>query len=593
MAFFALAGVILGASVLLLLSGMERNYWAAARKAGRVLSGVTSKLRIVNNLVLLDAGVVSRCRRRVHLEHDPAMRDAAQAPSDPAGEQRKADAEAHRRSIAEEMAAKIGPDWTWIPSGPDLRSADREWATERAMAEGARFIWGAQLPRDPANGRRGAIHLLVRTGTGYVPVLVVRHKVSDPGSGARTSPLHDPVPEAGQLDPDRKVRPQPRDQLRLAHARRLLEASGHADRGHPIGGVVGLDGDVVVWHDLDAPNWPGGRTALAEYDARFADRLAVASAAAAGAEPLAEPSRIVECRTCPWWGICRAELLAARDVSLVVRGEEGASLRAAGIRTVDDLAVLDPRTEDSLPPAGMPLSDAVGLAKAWLADLTVVRRVPGVWVPRADVEVDVDMESFGDAGAYMWGALLSGADVGLPPGYRAFATWEPLPTDDEARSFAEFWQWLAVVRLRARARGLSFRAYCYNELAENRWLLSSARRFAGKPGIPSQEQVQAFIDSDAWFDLFGSVREHFLCSHGKGLKTIAPVAGFRWRDPEASGENSMRWYRAAVGMDGAGPDDVQRLRLLEYNEDDVSATKALRLWMSSPAVNEIPYVGDL
>jgi predicted RecB family nuclease len=547
----------------------------------------------VNAQVLLDAGVVSRCRRRVHLEHDPAMRDAAQAPPDPAGEQRKADAEAHRRSIADEMARLLGADWTWVPSGPDVRSTEREWATEQAMAAGARYIWGAVLPRDPQRGRRGGIHLLVRARTGYVPVLVVRHKVSDPGAGARTSPLHAPVPSAGQVDPTRKVRPQPRDQLRLAHARRMLEACGYADRGHPVGGVVGLDGDVVVWHDLEAPTWPGGRTALAEYDARFADRLAVANAAASGAEPLALPSRIVECRTCPWWTICRAELLETRDVSLVVRGEEGAALRAAGIRTVDDLAALDPSDEESVPPAGMPLSDAVGLAKAWLADLTVVRRIAEVWVPRADVEVDVDMESFGDAGAYLWGALLTGADVGQRPGYRAFATWEPLPTDDEARSFAEFWQWLTVIRLRARARGLSFRAYCYNELAENRWLLSSARRFAGKPGIPGQERVQAFIDSDAWFDLFGSVREYFLCSHGKGLKTIAPVAGFTWRDAEASGENSMRWYRTAVGMDGGGPDDRHRLRLLEYNEDDVRATMTLRHWMSSDAVNAIPYVGDL
>jgi predicted RecB family nuclease len=574
-----------------------QTYWASRlRRAGQLppnLSVLPLKLHTVNNLVLLDAGVVSRCRRRVHLEHDPAMRDATQAPPDPAGEQRKADAEAHRRSIAEELAGVLGADWTWIASGGELRTIDREAATQQAMTEGVRFIWGAQLPRDPATGRRGSIHLLVRTATGYVPVLVVRHKVSDPGSGARTSPLHRPVPWAGQADPARKVRPQPRDQLRLAHARRMLEDCGQADRGHPIGGVIGLDGDVVVWHDLESPAWPGGRTALAEYDARFADRLAVATAAASGAPALAEPSRIVECRTCPWWTICRAELRAIRDVSLVVRGEEGALLRAAGVRTVDDLAALDPALEESLPPAGMPLSDAVGLAKAWLADLTVVRRVREVTVPRADVEVDVDMESFGDAGAYMWGVLLSGADVGVAPGYRAFATWEPLPTDDEARSFAGFWQWLVEVETRARALGLSFRAYCYNELAENRWLLSSARRFAGKPGIPSQEEVQSFIDSDGWFDMFGSVRDYFLCSHGKGLKTIAPAAGFTWRDSQASGENSMRWYRDAVGMDGAGPDPSQRQRLLEYNEDDVSATKALRHWMSSPAVNDIPYVGDL
>ncbi|MGQ0839927.1 TM0106 family RecB-like putative nuclease [Actinokineospora sp.] len=543
--------------------------------------------------VLLDAGVVSRCRRRVHLEHDPTMRDTVRGAPDPTAELRKADAGSHRRAIADILAERFGADWTEIPFGPGVRGAAREAATLAAIEAGARFIWAAQLPRDSGGGRRGAIDLLVRTPGGYVPVLVVRHKVTDPGTGARTSPLAELADVGGDTDQTRKVRPQPRDQLRLAHTRRLLQAAGHADERHALAGVVGLEGDVVVWHDLELPTWPGARTALAEYDARFADRLAVADAAATGADPLAEPSRIVECRGCPWWPVCEADLLAARDVSLVVRGEDAGLLRAAGVRTVDVLATLDPAAPAVPPLVGMPVDDAVGLARAWLADLTVVRRTERIDVPRADVEVDVDMESFGDAGAYLWGVLLSGADVGEPPGYRAFASWEPLPTDDEARSFAEFWQWLTAVRRAAAERGLSFRAYCYNELAENRWLLSSVKRFAGRPGIPSRRQVLGFIESDEWFDLFGSVREYFLCSHGKGLKTIAPVAGFKWRDPEAGGENSMRWYRDAVGLGGGEPDPTQRRRLLEYNEDDVRATAALRGWMSSPAVDDIPYVGDI
>ncbi|MBY8848305.1 TM0106 family RecB-like putative nuclease [Saccharothrix longispora] len=540
--------------------------------------------------VQLDAGVVTRCRRRVHLEHDPAMRDAPTLPPDPTGRQRKADATDHRRAVATALGRVVGSELVEIPQ--DVPSADRERVTAAAMRAGVRFIWGAALPRDPLGGRRGGIDLLVKDTTGYVPVLVVRHKVSDPGQGARTSPLSHPLPGGARVDPLRKVRPQPRDQLRLAHAQRQLQAAGHAARGRATGGVVGMDADVVVWHDLEAPNWPGGRTALAEYDSRFADRLAVAAAAATGAQPLARPSRIVECRSCPWWPVCEGDLRTARDVSLVVRGEDAVALRGAGVATVDDLALLDP-AEPVTPLVGMLHADAVVLARAWLRDLTVVRRVPSMDVPRADVEVDVDMESFGDLGAYMWGCLLSGADVGEEHGYRAFATWDPLPCDDEARSFAEFWGWLTGVRLRARARGLTFRAYCYNELAENRWLLGSAQRFRGRPGIPTVAQVREFISSDAWVDLFGIVQQQFLCAHGKGLKTIAPVAGFTWRDPEAGGENSMRWYRDAVGMDGRPPDPDQARRLLEYNEDDVRATHTLRDWMTSDAMDDLPFAGDL
>ena len=169
-----------------------------------------------------------------------------------------------------------------------------------------------------------------------------------------------------------------------------------------------------------------------------------------------------------------------------------------------------------------------------------------------------------------------------------------MPTRDEARSFAAFWTWLTDVRARAEQRGLSFRAYCYNEQAENRWLLASVERFAGEPGIPTAAEVEAFIASDAWVDLFPAVSDSFLCAHGKGLKRIAPVAGL----PLAGSGGRRRELDALVprrGRDGrrrAGPGD-QRERLLVYNEDDVRATHALRTWMTSDAVLAVPHLDDL
>ncbi len=538
----------------------------------------------------LDASVVTRCRRRVHLENDPTARDLPKSPMDAGVEQRIADAAEHRRAVAGQLAALLGEQWVAVAREGTRR--EREHATAEAMRAGTRFISGAQLPADPDGGRHGSIDLLVRSGSGYVPVLVVRHKATDPGNGARTAPLSDPTPAAGRPDPDRKVRSQPRDQLRLVHARRLLQACRMA-AADPVGGVIGVEADVVVWHDLRAPNWPGGRTALTEYDARFGDRLEVAAAAAAGAEPLAQPSRITECKGCPWWPTCETELRERRDVSLVVRGEEATAMRDAGVGTVDELAALPPERLPEVQLSPGRGADAVLLAKAWLRELPLVRRVRRLAVPRADVEIDVDMESYADSGAYMWGCWLSGTDVGAEPGYRAFVTWDPLPSDDEARSFAEFWSWFTALRAKAHARGLTFRAYCYNELAENRWMLSSAERFAGKPGIPEVAEVREFIGSHEWVDLFAAVRDQFLCPHGKGLKVIAPSAGFHWRDDEAGGENSMRWYRDAVGLDGDAPVHSQRRRLLEYNEDDVRATWTIRRWMTSAAAEQIPYAGDL
>ena len=547
-------------------------------------------------VVSLDGTATTHCRRRIHLDHDPSAVSAPRALPDPALAQRRADAAEYRARMAATLAAANGPAWHAVPAD----ATDRAGATAAAVAAGARYVWGAVLP--PGPGRRGHAELLVRRpGGGYVPVIVVRHRVSDPGTGALTTALPRVDPEEAAPDGRRKPRSQPRDLLRLAHLNRMLGAAGWApppgDRLRDHGGVVGMDADVVVWHDLHAEHWPGARSTLAEYDARFADRVAVATAAATGAPALARPSRITECRRCPWWPTCAAELEREQDVSLVVRGDDATALRAAGVTTVARLAALDPSAEPPVPIYGAPFPDLVVLARAWQRGLSVVRRVPAVPVPRADVEVDVDMESFGESGAYLWGTLLSrpgGTVAGdEPEGYRAFATWEPVPTPDEARSFAEFWTWLSAVRARAAATGRTFAAYCYNEQAENRWLLGSARRFAGRPGIPAVAEVEAFIADPAWVDLFGVVGEWFLCAHGKGLKRVAPAAGFAWRDPEAGGENSMRWYRDAVGMDGAAPDADQRRRLLEYNADDVAATRALREWMTSPAIEEVPLAGDL
>jgi predicted RecB family nuclease len=566
--------------------------------------------------VVLDASVTTHCRRRIHLDHDPSAVAAPRALPDPSSAQRRADAAEHRVRIGARLAAAAGAAWHAVPA----EAEDRVAATAAAVDAGAARIWNAVLPRSGPDvphpvryepraitgaigaARRGGAELLVRLpGGGYVPVIVVRHRVTDPGGGALTAPLPDTDPGRAALDPARKPRTQARDLLRLAHLHRMLQAAGWAPPPDaPFGrhgGVIGLDADVVVWHDLAGGSWPGEHSTLAEYDSRFADRVAVATAAATGAPALARPSRVMECRRCPWWPTCEAELERQEDVSLVVRGDAATALRAAGITSVARLAALDPAAEPPVPLAGAPFPDLVALARAWQRGLAVVRRVPSVPVLRADVEVDVDMESFGESGAYLWGALLtyrSGPRPGdEPAGYRSFATWDPVPTPDEARSFAAFWTWFTGVRRWAAETGRTFAAYCYNEQAENRWLLASARRFAGQPGIPGVTEIEEFIADDHWVDLFAVVGEWFLCAHGKGLKRIAPAAGFAWRDPEAGGENSMRWYRDAVGMDGAAPDRAQRRRLLEYNADDVAATRALREWMTSRVTAEVPLAVDL
>ncbi|MBM4468881.1 TM0106 family RecB-like putative nuclease [Prescottella equi] len=519
--------------------------------------------------VLLEPGALTRCRHRVHL--DAAHPDLLAAAPENTGVKQRQEAAAAQREAVRVRLMDADPD-AWVRIDPDGPARQRARATLEACRNGADKIWGAVLPSERDTGRRGRVEILLRDVErgGYLPVIVVNHKVTDPGTGAVTTGLFEWAPA---VDEKRKVRAQLRDQMRLAQVYRMLERHGLASPALS-GGAIGYGADCILVHDL--------ANVLDDYDERFADRIAVARG-----EIATVPSQIGECRSCPWWPGCREKLEETQDVSLVASGSRAEVLRERGVRTVEQLAAWEGDAPEEWPHNSF--HDTVVTAKAWIASVPLVRRHETVTVARADVEVDVDMESYQEHGAYLWGTLLNVAGTSV---YRPFVSWDPLPTVDEARSFAEFWTWLMAERAGAAAVGKTFAAYCYSRSAEDKWLLDSARRFAGIDGIPSVAEVREFIDSPQWVDIYQAVSDNFVCPNGKGLKKIAPVAGFHWRDAEANGEASMSWYREAVGYDG-DPDLTQRQRLLEYNEDDVIATKVLREWMSERAAAEIPHESEL
>ncbi|AVL99226.1 recombinase RecB [Gordonia iterans] len=529
-------------------------------------------------------------------EHRLALDSAARADGTAAAQLESPDAlrrieaaTAHRRDVIamlQRLQAERGVSVVAIDDS--LPHRERVARTLTACAEGADWIFRAALPTDHEAGRRGHAEALIRHGDGYLPLIVVNHRVTtqskadrDPAEPVtvRTSSLDQwrPTP-----DPARSVRGNKRDAMRLAQLAAMLSGLGYAparDRAHWTGGVIGVDADCI----LVVPLGP----LMSDYDEVFARRRAVAD----GSVPT-RPRRINECRSCDWWPSCEQELIAVDDVSLVVGGNGTDALAEAGITTVAQLAEYrgDPPEDWS---GHTSFLDAVVQANCLRANVPLVRRLERPQVRRADVEVDVDMESYGERGAYLWGTLLTDNVTGAPAVYRPFVTWDPLPTTDEGHAFGRFWKWLMECRDAAHEAGKTFAAYCYSQQAENRWLRGSADRFAGIPGVPSREDVDAFIASSEWVDVYEAVNANFICPNGKGLKRIAPVAGFAWSDPEASGEASMDWYQAAVGLDGALLDPSQRDRLLRYNEDDVQATKVLREWLSSDRILQLPTVDDL
>ncbi len=81
-------------------------------------------------------------------------------------------------------------------------------------------------------------------------------------------------------------------------------------------------------------------------------------------------------------------------------------------------------------------------------------------------------------------------------------------------------------------------------------------------------------------DLFELVRDNFVGVEGLGLTVVASTgAGFSWRDEEPGGLNSQTWFATAAEAPDPRERDAARIRVLEYNEDDVRATWHVREWM--------------
>ncbi len=390
------------------------------------------------------------------------------------------------------------------------------------------------------------------------------------------------------------------------------------------------------------------------YDLEFAHRLSVIDATLTHltdptAALLAEPIAVPECDGCGWQDWCLEQMEASGDVSLLPRMtvEKRFTYLARGVTTLQELASLDSRTArliaagvdlqhlaDTARAAGpsTPVTDllsgrpvqaeqlvAEGIATA--ADVALIdprtasfgdadlgdlpqqidnararigpspayrrRGVDQVVVPRADIEVDVDMENV-NGGCYLWGTLLDvrGAAGSESSSFIPFFSWDPDTAVGEIEAFVGFWEWFSDLRTRAARRGVTFRAYCYSQGAENGQL----RRLAARCGLG--EQIEDFIRSEQWVDLLPIVRDQLVTGlPTMGLKTVAPLAGFSWRGDDVGGDMAMVRYVEATADDDPALRSEARRWILDYNEDDVRATAALREWLDQHA-SLLPSIED-
>ena len=267
------------------------------------------------------------------------------------------------------------------------------------------------------------------------------------------------------------------------------------------------------------------------------------------------------------------------------------ALADAGVAVAADLMVLDAKTAQ-YPAKVFRLVESIDQARA--VDFARMRRTMSVFrkrevtellVPRARVEIHVDMEN--DAHIYMWGVrtVWKYANGKINVTHEPSSLSSELVTyeatdESEAAVFAAFWKYMTEMIAKADAKhGEGNVKVFHYTAAEDRCMRSLANKHAGVEGIPTIDEVEAFLSSDVWVDLYPVLTNQLIWpTENLTLKSLAKYVQFEWRDDDPSGSNSVVWYQKAI--DSSNEESaVMRQRIIDYNEDDCAATARLLSWL--------------
>jgi len=199
----------------------------------------------------------------------------------------------------------------------------------------------------------------------------------------------------------------------------------------------------------------------------------------------------------------------------------------------------------------------------WLIRTTSVPLPP----LRADVEIDVDCEFDETGTVYLWGALVTDAE-NHDGTFHVFGSSDT--TLDEHSLAVSFQTWLSNLIEQAARDGKAVRWYHYG-----RTEASHLRRILG---TDAESLLESAIDV-----LSDVIRPNYYAATGYSLKQVGPGAGAAWRTAAATGADTYSWLSRARNGD---PDAWNQL--VEYNQDDTLALRAVRRALDDPRLDETP-----
>lgn len=459
-----------------------------------------------------------QCERRLWLSHHQRERAAAEDEHDGVMRDRGRALEAR---VAATFPALEGP--VYAHGMPFTEAA----AATRAHLAAGRSVWQAAL-LSPDDRRSGVADFVVREGEGWV---VHEAKLSH--------------------RPERR----PEVQLQLTHHAAIVEA---------------LTGLPVV--RTEATNGLAVRVPVARWsEARYARALEQAEAVLASER---EPSLLLAhsvCRDCPFYEHCWAAAEHEGRIEILSEVDRAAAsaLHAMGVRTVADLAALEPGalTHEALRPR----------ARRILAEARARHTGRAEWLKPPRLPADRTLVWFdleGDSGSgdddlpiYLWGLAVETANGAEPEAHFADLS----PGGDRAG-----WERF-LRRIEALLAGGHDPLFVHWHAYERQWVNHYLRHHGAPPALT------AVLGADRhYFDLHRVIERCVrLPLRSYSIKSVAPWMGFHWRNPDSGSEWSIAQFHHARTTEDAAERDRRLAAIAQYNADDVLAMRAVWRWIEA------------
>jgi predicted RecB family nuclease len=392
------------------------------------------------------------------------------------------------------------------------------------------------------------------------------------------------------------------DAMQLAHYMFHLRELGLAPADYKAG-IIGSDGSQIAWTYLDQTKFGRGKNAPDAMTIYIEDFIkakeiitqslvqAQDETAKVNALAMVQPDGVYGCKSCEFKDVCLKEMNAFKNNE--------------GHPTL--LATVTPNALEKIPSHIESITDLRQAAN--LTDFAATAQIRArVWqtkkaelldpitpldLPEFDIEIDIDLENSQAALQEIDPGQSAGRDQVYLYGYGIHnrtkdKDWRTAHIDSfgnyndteeaEYEVLLNMWQLLETEVSKAESANQTIGIFHYSH-HEKTWWKNFATRHAGKPGVPTEENAEAFM-SRYFVDLRPFAEKISFPTMSYSIKALAPVAGFAWKAEDAGGAMSLLKYKAATGNEVADAVKKEAINWLrEYNLDDIRATFAVRAFI--------------